>query len=137
MKLCSACLLGIHCRYDGGSEKNQKILDLARKEMLIPICPEQLGGLPTPRIPAEQQGARVVTKEGRDVSENFHRGAQEALRLARLYSIGEAILKQKSPSCGVGQIYDGTFSGRIISGNGVTAALLKESGIRAMSEEDL
>nr|VFK20459.1 MAG: Uncharacterized conserved protein YbbK, DUF523 family [Candidatus Kentron sp. LFY] len=137
MKLCSACLLGIDCRYDGGNNKNGKVLELAREEVLIPVCPEQCGGLPTPRIPSEQRGEQVVTKKGEDVTENFQRGAHGSLLLARLYGIGEAILKQRSPSCGVGEIYDGTFSGKVISGNGVTATLLKENGIKLMSEEEL
>nr|VFK22679.1 MAG: Uncharacterized conserved protein YbbK, DUF523 family [Candidatus Kentron sp. LPFa] len=137
MKLCSACLLGVDCRYDGGNNKNEKILRLLRRETLIPICPEQLGGLPTPRVPAEQREQRVVTEKGDDVTENFHKGAREALRLARLYGVQEAILKQRSPSCGVGQIYDGTFSGRVIAGNGVTAALLQENGLKVISEEGL
>nr|VFK53895.1 MAG: Uncharacterized conserved protein YbbK, DUF523 family [Candidatus Kentron sp. TUN]VFK55735.1 MAG: Uncharacterized conserved protein YbbK, DUF523 family [Candidatus Kentron sp. TUN] len=135
MKLCSACLLGIDCRYDTGNNKNEKVLELAGKEVLIPICPEQLGGLPTPRTPSEQRGERVVTKEGDDVTENFLRGAQETLKLARLYRVREAILKQKSPSCGVGKIYDGTFSGKVIRGDGVAAALLKENGIKVMPDE--
>nr|VFK52071.1 MAG: Uncharacterized conserved protein YbbK, DUF523 family [Candidatus Kentron sp. TUN] len=137
MKLCSACLLGIDCRYDTGNNKNEKVLELAGKEVLIPICPEQLGGLPTPRTPSEQRGERVVTKEGDDVTENFLRGAQETLKLARLYRVREAILKQKSPSCGVGKIYDGTFSGKVIRGDGVAAALLKENGIKVMPDEAL
>jgi len=125
------------CRYDGGNNRNGKILKLAKEEVLIPVCPEQLGGLPTPRVPSERRGEQVVTKEGDDVTGNFRRGAQETLRLARLYGIGEAILKQKSPSCGAGQIYDGTFSDKVISGDGVTAALLKQHGIRVMSEEEV
>nr|VFK47179.1 MAG: Uncharacterized conserved protein YbbK, DUF523 family [Candidatus Kentron sp. TC]VFK47949.1 MAG: Uncharacterized conserved protein YbbK, DUF523 family [Candidatus Kentron sp. TC] len=137
MKLCSACLLGIDCVYDGGNNKNEEILRLLRRETLIPVCPEQLGGLPTPRIPAEQRGQRVITKKGIDVTENFRKGARETLRLARLYGAREVILKQRSPSCGVGQIHDGTFSGRVIVGNGITAALLKENGLKVMSEEDL
>nr|VFJ62863.1 MAG: Uncharacterized conserved protein YbbK, DUF523 family [Candidatus Kentron sp. FW] len=137
MKLCSACLLGIDCRYDAGNNKNGKVLKLAGEEILIPVCPEQLGGLSTPRIPAEQRDGKVVTKEGRDVTENFRRGARETLKLARLYGVREAILKQRSPSCGVGKIYDGTFSGKVIRGNGVTSALLKEHGIKVSSEEEL
>lgn len=137
MKLCSACLLGINCRYDGGNDKNEKILRLARAEPLIPVCPEQLGGLPTPRTPSEEREKQVITREGEDVTENFRKGAQEVLRLARLYGVGEAILKQRSPSCGIGWIYDGTFSGTVIPGNGVTTALLEKNGIRVISEEAL
>ncbi len=137
MKLCSACLLGVNCRYDGKAKSNEKVLKLAKEEVLIPICPEQLGGLSTPRKPAEQQGERVVCKNGEDVTENFNRGGQQVLELAKLLNIKTAILKQKSPSCGCGQIYDGTFSGTIIKGDGVTAKLLKENGIKVLTEEDL
>ncbi len=137
MKICSACLLGIKCRYDGKEETNRKIVNLSRKEILIPVCPEQLGGLSTPREPAEQKGEKVVTKSGKDVSENFKRGAKQVLKIAGRYGIKVAILKQRSPSCGCGQIYDGTFSGKIIEGDGVTASLLKKRGIKVMTEEDL
>jgi len=137
MKLCSACLLGIKCRYDGKSKLNKKVIKLLKKETLIPVCPEQLGGLPTPREPAEQRQNRVYAKLGKDVTKNFERGAREVLRLAKLFGVEWAILKQRSPSCGCGQIYDGTFSGRIIKGDGVTTALLKRNGIKVVSEEDL
>lgn len=137
MKLCSACLLGVKCRYDGKSKPNEKALALSKKEALIPICPEQLGGLPTPREPAEQLGERVVTKTGKNVTDNFQNGAKEVLKLAKLFNIKEALLKQRSPSCGSGQIYDGTFSGTVINKNGVTTALLKKNGIKVISEEDL
>lgn len=137
MKLCSACLLGVKCRYDGGSKPHEKVINLATKEILIPVCPEQLGGLSTPRKPAEQKGDRVVTKDGDDVTANFKRGAEQVLELAKLYNIKSAILKQKSPSCGCGQIYDGTFSGAIIDDDGVTAKFLKENGIEVLTEDDL
>jgi uncharacterized protein YbbK (DUF523 family) len=137
MKLVSACLLGTRCRYDGRSKRNNKVIALLQNEILIPVCPEQLGGLPTPRIPSEQRNERVYSQTGEDVTEYFIRGAEEILRLAELYGIKEAILKQRSPSCGCGQIYDGSFSGRIIEGDGVTAALLKRNGIKVITEEDL
>ncbi len=136
MKLCSACLIGVKCRYDGKSKLNKKVIELARKEVLIPVCPEQLGGLPTPREPAEQLRKRILTKSGKDVTKNFERGAKQVLRLAKLFGIREAILKQRSPSCGCGQVYDGTFSGKIIDGDGVTTTLLKRNGIKVISEED-
>ncbi len=136
-KLCSACLLGIRCRYDGKSKPNKKVLNLADEEILIPVCPEQLGGLPTPRVAAEQKDGKVVTKNGDDVTDNFERGAQQVLELAKIYGCKEVILKQRSPSCGYGQIYDGTFSGTIIKGDGITAKLLKENGISIETEEDL
>ncbi len=137
MKLCSACLLGIKCRYDGKDNLNERVIELAKKEKLIPVCPEQLGGLPTPREPAEIQGNRVVTYSGKDVTEYFERGAKKVLKIAKLLGIKEAILKQKSPSCGSGKIYDGTFSSRIIEGDGITTRLLKKNGIKVISEEEL
>jgi len=137
MKLCSACLLGINCRYDEKVKPNKKVLKLAKKEILIPVCPEQLGGLPTPREPSEQRGKRVITESGRDVTKNFENGAKQVLKLAKLFGIKEAILKQRSPSCGSGEIYDGTFTGRIITGDGVTTRLLKKNGVKVICEEDL
>ncbi|AGK60320.1 hypothetical protein Asulf_00287 [Archaeoglobus sulfaticallidus PM70-1] len=137
MKLCSACLLGINCRYDGRSKPSKKVLELARKEVLIPVCPEQLGGLPTPREQSELRGESVVTRSGKDITENLVRGAKQVLKIAKLFDVKEAILKQRSPSCGCGQIYDGTFTGTVIRGDGVTTALLKKHGIKVVSEEDL
>ncbi|MDD5750384.1 MAG: DUF523 domain-containing protein [Candidatus Pacebacteria bacterium] len=144
--LCSACLLGVKCRYDGQGKPNEKVLGLAKKEILIPVCPEQLGGLPIPRVPSEATGsgqavlegkAKVITKQGSDVTDSFIRGAEEVLKLARLLGAKKAILKQRSPSCGSGQIYDGTFSKTVTKGDGVTAALLKQNGIEVVSEEEL
>ena len=136
-KLCSACLLGIDCRYDGQSQLNQKILGLAANEILIPVCPEQLGGLPTPRVRTERKGNRVVTESGDDVTINFENGARQVLKLAEIFGCREAILKQRSPSCGSGLIYDGTFSGNVVEGDGVTTKLLKKNGISVITEEDL
>ena len=121
MKLCSACLLGVKCRYDGRDKRNDKVIELSKTETLIPVCPEQLGGLPTPREPAESKDGSVFTKSGKDITDNFQRGAEEALKIVKLFNIKEAILKTKSPTCGYGQTYDGTFSGNLIEGNGVTA----------------
>lgn len=137
MKLCSACLLGIKCRYDNKSKPNKKVIELSKKEVLIPVCPEQLGGLPTPRENSERKGKKVITISGKDETENFERGAREVLKLAGLFGIKEAIFKQKSPSCGCGQIYDGTFSGKLIKGDGVTTELLKKNGLKVITEEDL
>ena len=137
MKLCSACLLGIRCRYDGKSKENKKILKIAKREILIPVCPEQLGGLATPREPAEQKKEKVISSSGKDLTENFKRGAKEVLKLAKLFRIREAIFKQKSSSCGCGKIYDGSFSGKTIKGDGVTTALLKKNGIKIITEEEL
>lgn len=135
MKLCSACLLGIKCRYDGKSKPNKKVLEL--KETLIPVCPEQLAGLTTPRESSEIQGDKVITASGKDRTKELERGAEETLKMAKLFNIKEAILKQRSPSCGSGQIYDGTFSGKIIKGDGITASLLKMNGIKVITEEEV
>lgn len=137
MKLCSACLLGIRCRYDGKSKPDKRIIGLSRKEALIPVCPEQLGGLSTPRENSEIKGKRVITASGKDKTENMKKGAKETLKIAKLFNIKQAILKQKSPSCGCGKIYDGTFSGKIIKGDGITTALLKKNKIKVISEEDI
>lgn len=137
MRLCSACLLGIKCRYNGKSALNRKVVALLKAEVLIPICPEQMGGLPTPREPAEIMGKRVITRSGKDVTENFLRGAQQVLKLAKLLGVKEAVLKQGSPSCGCGRIYNGTFSGKTVKGDGVTTALLKKNRIKVVTEEDL
>jgi len=137
MKLVSACLIGIKCRYDGKSNLNKKCLGLFKKGKLIPVCPEQLGGLQTPREKSEiQKNGKILTKSGKDVTKNFIKGARKTLKLVKLLEIKEAMLKSKSPSCGCGKIYDGTFSGRLIKGNGVTAALLKKNKIKVYTEFD-
>ncbi|MDK2921674.1 MAG: hypothetical protein PWR24_1231 [Desulfonauticus sp.] len=135
--LVSACLLGISSRYDGTSKPDHKILALAKNNILIPVCPEQLGGLPTPREPAEILHNKVITKKGIDVTKNFLTGAKETLLIARLLNIKLAILKQLSPSCGVSKIYDGSFSGKIVKGSGITARYLMDNGILVISEEEL
>lgn len=135
--ICSACLLGVSCRFDGQSKPDKKALKLLKKEILIPVCPEQLGGLTTPREPAEQKNGKVITVSGKDITKHFQKGAKEVLKIAKLFVAKEAILKQRSPSCGNGQIYDGTFSERIIKGDGITTGLLKKNGIKVISEEDL
>lgn len=135
--LISACLLGVNCRYNGTGGLREELLKLMTAHSLIPICPEQLGGLPTPRPPAECRGGRVITDEGNDVTTAFQTGACEALKLARLYSCHYAILKERSPSCGSGRIYDGTFSGALTFGDGITAALLKSHGIRVFGESEI
>lgn len=137
MKFCSACLLGIKCKDNRKSNSNKKVLELTKKEILIPICPEQLGGLSTPREPAEQKGKKIFTKSGKNVTKNFIRGAEQVLKLVKLFGIKEAILKQRSPSCGCGEIYDGTFTKTIIKGDGITIALLKKHKIKVITEENL
>lgn len=131
--LCSACLLGIDCKYDGGNNANQKLIDLAQKEILIPVCPEQLGGLPTPRSRACRQGNQVIDETGQNITAAYFKGAEETLKIAQALNIKEAILKQKSPSCGCGKIH-ADFSGTITVGDGVTAELLKKNGIKVVSE---
>lgn len=135
--LVSACLLGCPCRYDGKSKPNDAVLALMERHTLIPVCPEQMGGLATPRMPAERRGGGVVTESGEDVTVQYRRGAEDALRLAKLYGCGWAILKERSPSCGRGQIYDGSFSRTLTDGDGVTAALLKENGITVLGENEV
>ncbi len=137
--LVSACLLGVNCRYNGIPKANDKVLTLLENKnlTLIPVCPEQLGGLPTPRVPSERCGDLVVNAEGIDVTEQYRRGAEEALKLAKLYQVDGAILKAKSPSCGCGKIYDGTFAKVLCDGDGVTTQYLKENDIPVMTEEDL
>jgi uncharacterized protein YbbK (DUF523 family) len=123
--------------YNGKSKPHPKVLELLKKETLVPVCPEQFGGLPIPREPSEIRGGRVYSRTGEDVTACFERGARETLKIARLLGIGEAVLKQRSPSCGSGQIYDGTFSGRVTAGDGVAATLLKQNGLHVISEEEL
>ena len=137
MKLCSACLMGICCRYDGKSKPNKKIITLLKEETLIPVCPEQLGGLPIPRAPSEIKGGKVYSKDGIDVTDSFKKGAHETLKVAKLFNIKNAIFKQKSPSCGCGKIYDGTFSGKVINGDGITTLMMKQNGISVISEDDI
>ncbi len=143
----SACLLGLPTRFDGGARTREAVAALRSDAVLVPVCPEQLGGLPTPRRPAEIQGgagdevldgvSRVCTREGDDVTDAFLRGAASAVEVARLAGVRGAVLKARSPSCGVGETYDGTFSGRLRSGHGVAAALLARSGLRLLTEEDV
>lgn len=137
--LISACLLGVPCRYDGASRSigAERIRRLTEVLDLVPVCPEQLGGLPTPRIPSERVRDGVLTREGTDVSPAFRRGAAVALEMARLFNVRCAILKARSPSCGAGEIYDGSFSGRIIPGDGVTAELLRRHGIPIYCEDQI
>jgi len=135
--LISGCLLGLCCRYDGKSKQNEHISALAEKYHLIPVCPEQLGGLPTPRDPSEIIGERVVSCAGKDVTAEYSRGAAEALRLAQLFGCKKAILKERSPSCGFGKVYDGSFSGTLTNGNGVAAALLAANGIAVFGESKI
>lgn len=134
--LVSACLLGVCCRYDGRGNPSAQVLDLLNRDdlELIPVCPEQLGGLPTPRLPSERVEDRIINRAGEDVTDQFQRGAAGALRLARSYGCDVAILKERSPSCGCGRIYDGSFTGTLTEGNGVTTELLLSAGIQVVGE---
>lgn len=134
--LVSACLLGVCCRYDGRGNPSAQVLDLLKRDdlELIPVCPEQLGGLPTPRLPSECVEDRIINRAGEDVTDQFQRGAAEALRLARSYGCDVAVLKERSPSCGCGRIYDGSFTGTLTEGNGVTTELLLSAGIQVVGE---
>lgn len=134
----SACLLGTPCRYDGQQRRNQTVLDAIARLTVIPICPEGAGGLPVPRPPAEAQpDGRIVLRDGRDVSEQFALGAARSLERVRESGASVAILKAHSPSCGVGQVYDGTFSGRLRTGDGVATRLLMDAGVSVLDEREL
>lgn len=136
--LVSACLLGIGCRYDGNSKETELIKKIDFKEhTLIPVCPEIYGGLSTPREASEISDGRVIDKKGKDVTEQFKKGANETLKFAKLFNASYAILKERSPSCGFGEIYDGTFSKMLISGNGITADLLSRNGVKVIGESEI
>jgi uncharacterized protein YbbK (DUF523 family) len=140
MKLVSACLLGINCNFEGKNWLNPELLEEFRKGGLFPVCPEVLGGLSIPRVPAEIVGgegadvldgkAKVVNMQGVDVTSQFIKGASEALAIAKAVDAEEALLTECSPSCGCGQIFDGSFSDKFRAGDGVTAALLKRNGVK-------
>lgn len=132
--LISTCLLGIPCRYDGQSKACADVAALMQLAELVPVCPEQLGGLPTPRLPSERRGDAVVARDGRDVTEAFRLGAACACRLAERFQARYAVLKARSPSCGSGEIYDGSFSGRRVPGSGVAAEALEAMGVAVYSE---
>jgi uncharacterized protein YbbK (DUF523 family) len=134
--IVSACLAGLNCRYDGEAKSCEKVMQLVAEGRALPVCPEQMGGLTTPRLPAERVGKRVVRKDGVDVTAEFVRGAEEALNLAKLIGAKKAILKANSPSCGCGMIYDGSFTNTLVPGDGVFAGLCKQNGIEVKTEEN-
>ena len=134
--LVSACLLGVCCRYDGQAKPHEGVLSLLGRHTLIPVCPEIYGGLATPRPAAERVGKRVLTAQGGDVTAQYRRGAEETLRLGRLYGCEAALLKEHSPSCGSGVIHNGRFDGGLTPGDGVTAALLRANGIAVYGESE-
>ena len=135
--MVSACLAGENCKYDGGNNKNEKVLRLLEGSEAILICPEQMGGLPTPRVPSEIRDGVVTAKDGRVVDSEFRAGAQKCLEIARREQPDLIVLQSRSPSCGVKQHYDGTFTGTLVEGPGVTAQLLMESGFKVIDVEDL
>lgn len=134
--LISACLLGVECKYSGGSNAlpEETIEKLRTRYRLIPVCPETAGGLSTPRDPSERLGERVVSCRGADVTTQFKKGAEAALTLARRYGCTTALMKEHSPSCGSGLIYDGSFSGKLVKGDGCAAELLKAAGVSVVGE---
>jgi len=134
----SACLLGIECRYDGKGKPCEKAIELFKKGNVISVCPEQLSGFSTPRTPIEvQEDGRVLSKEGNDVTENLKKGAKETLKIAEMIGAKEFIAKSKSPSCGFGKTYDGTFSGNLVERNGFVSDYLSKNGIKIITEEEL
>ena len=137
MILVSACLAGVPCRYNGENKLNKDVRQLVKDGEAIFVCPEQLGGLTTPRLPAEIINGRVIDKAGKDVTMEFRKGAEIVLELAHNYKCKKAILKARSPSCGKGEIYDGSFTGTLIEGNGITAEVLLRNGIKVIDEDDI
>ena len=135
--IVSACLVGVCCRYDGASKPNPDIIKLREKFILVPICPEVDGGLPTPRTPSERVGDKVLMRDGRDVTQNYITGAEIALECAERYGCSIAILKARSPSCGSNFIYDGSFTGNLTERDGVCAEMLKKKGIAVYTEEEI
>lgn len=135
--LVSACLLGENCKYNGGNNKNEDVIKLGDKHTLVPICPECFAGLPIPRTPAEIKDGRVYNKLGEDITDAFEDGAEKALYVAEESGCRVAVLKERSPSCGFGKIYDGTFTGTLTNGNGIAAQLLWENGITVVGESRL
>ncbi len=134
--LVSACLLGINCKYNGENNYNEKVIAYLQDKEVIPICPEIMGGLPTPRVASEIKNGKVYSKNGEDVTKEFQKGAEETLKLAKLFGVKKALLKAKSPSCGYKKIYDGSFNNNLIDGNGITAELLLKNGIEIITEKD-
>lgn len=135
--IVSACLLGENCKYNGGNNLNENVAALKEYFELVPVCPECFGGLHIPRVPSEIVGDRVMSKDGEDLTEYFARGAEHTLYIAKECNAPAAVLKERSPSCGYGTIYDGTFSGGLTDGNGVTARLLKDNDIMIFGESQI
>ena len=137
MILLSACLAGVPCRYDGASKPVPELMNLVLRGEALLVCPEVLGGLPTPRIPCERQpDGRVLNEKGEDLSAQYRRGAERALAICKARGCSCAVLKARSPSCGKGEIYDGSFTHTRIPGDGIFAELLQANGIRVLTEEE-
>ena len=137
MILVSGCLLGLNCKYNGGNNDNAAVHKFLEGKEYVVFCPERASGLPAPRLPSEIRGDKVYSKAGDDVTAEFTAGAEKALAFCKAHGVTQAILKARSPSCGVHAVYDGTFSGTVVPGMGVTARLLAESGIELLDEEDV
>ena len=141
MIFVSACLAGINCKYSGGNNFNQKIFDMVKEGKAIPICPEQLGGLETPRNPAEIRIVdgiqHVIDNKGNDLTKQFEKGAKEVIEFAKQLGVKSFILQPRSPSCGIGKIYSGNFDGKLVTGNGILVELCKNNGIEAINCEDI
>ena len=147
MILVSACLLGVNCKYNGGNNKNQKVIEFLKEKEFVMACPEELGELKTPRISCEianesvegvlKKKIKVMNKDSIDLTENFLNGAYKTLEIAKSKGVKTAILKAKSPSCGCGLVYDGTFNKKLILGNGVTTQILMDDGIEVITEDDI
>jgi uncharacterized protein YbbK (DUF523 family) len=135
--MVSACLLGTNCKYNGGNNRNEKVLQFLKGHEVIPVCPEVMGGLPVPRKPAEIINGKVYNKEGISVDREFREGAEKALQMALEKKVDLVILKARSPSCGPGPVYDGTFSHTLTDGMGIFARMLKEHHIPYKTEEEL
>ena len=135
--MVSACLLGENCKYNGGNNMSEKVLNYVKEHEVISVCPEVMGGLPTPRVPAEIVNGIVTTKDGRNVDKEFRNGAEKALQIAKENQVGLVILQSRSPSCGPKQIYDGNFSGKRKDGQGVFAKMLIENGFQGVDVDDL
>lgn len=135
--LVSACLLGEDCKYNGKNNKDEDLISFLKNHQVFPVCPEVMGGLPTPRFPSEIKDGKVINIKGESVHQEFTRGAELALEIAQAKQVDLAILQPRSPSCGVKQVYDGTFSGQLVAGSGIFASLLKEEGFRAIGPDEI
>ena len=135
--LVSGCLVGENCRYKGDNCYNERVMEFLKDKQVVVVCPEQLGGLPTPRKPSERVGDKVINSSKSDVTKEYLTGAQKTLEIAQKEKVDLCLLKAKSPSCGHGRIYDGSFSGTLINGDGVTAELMIINGFKVITEEDV